>query len=240
VKLKPRWIFASIFLAAGLFQPVANPAPNDGSTPRMLNGDQITIRVHDYAEIKSKVLLQAERSAGDILRESGIDTHWVVCRVDETPSGDAACTRSMTSLDLILNLLPRPMAQRSNFRDDVFGVAMESAEKGFGFYASIFYDNVKDCAAHEHFDLAPLLGHVIAHELGHLLLGTNSHSTTGLMSAFWTRKQLAVVQQRGLALSFADSEHLQRAVRARRLAALLATEGSESASTLPLAARLAR
>jgi len=216
VKLKLNRIFAPIILAACLpCQPVATPAPKDGRTPRTLRDSQITVRVHDYAEINPGVLLQAEQSAGNLLRESGIDTNWVICRVGGIASADAVCSQSMTPVDFILNLLPRSMAQRSNFRDEVFGVAVQSAEKGFGFYASIFYDNVKDCAAYEHLDLAPLLGHVIAHELGHLLLGTDSHSGQGLMSASWTNKHLQATERRALTFSSSEVQRLQIAMIAR-------------------------
>ncbi len=35
-----------------------------------------------------------------------------------------------------------------------------------------------------------LLGHVLAHEIGHLLLRSNSHSVSGIMSARWTGEEL--------------------------------------------------
>jgi len=35
-----------------------------------------------------------------------------------------------------------------------------------------------------------MLGYVIAHEVGHLLLGVNSHSAEGLMCAHWRREEL--------------------------------------------------
>ena len=37
---------------------------------------------------------------------------------------------------------------------------------------------------------ADIMGHVMAHELGHLLLGLNSHSSLGIMQAHWTDRQL--------------------------------------------------
>jgi hypothetical protein len=37
-----------------------------------------------------------------------------------------------------------------------------------------------------------MLGHVISHEIGHLLLGTNSHSPSGIMRAQWDREQLSL------------------------------------------------
>jgi hypothetical protein len=38
-------------------------------------------------------------------------------------------------------------------------------------------------------DIATILGCVIAHELGHLLLGTHGHSITGIMKASWDSEQ---------------------------------------------------
>jgi hypothetical protein len=39
------------------------------------------------------------------------------------------------------------------------------------------------------FDIPIILGCVIAHEIGHLLLGSNSHSGLGVMQRRWERKQ---------------------------------------------------
>jgi hypothetical protein len=46
-----------------------------------------------------------------------------------------------------------------------------------------------------------ILGHGMAHELGHLLLGTNSHSSSGLMRAHWTGEDLAMASKGNLRFS---------------------------------------
>ena len=43
------------------------------------------------------------------------------------------------------------------------------------------------------FEVPILLGCVIAHEIGHLLLGLNSHSGSGIMQRRWERKQITQV-----------------------------------------------
>jgi len=218
VKLKLSGIYAAIVLVASLHvQLVATAFAREAGTRRTWSNREITIRIHDYAQIKSAVLLQAEQSAANILKEAGVDANWVECRVGETPSGDTACARPMAPLDVILNLLPRSMAKRSDFRDEVFGVAVEGTEKDFGFFASVFYDQVKDCAVLERIDLAPFLGAVMAHELGHLLLGKHSHSNAGLMRAGWSRKQLYTAEQRRLVFAPSDARQIQNAVVTRSL-----------------------
>jgi hypothetical protein len=144
--------------------------PQDAGMTRTRNDRQITVRINDYAHVKSPVLVQAEQTAGDILGKAGVDTIWVECQGGQTSPADVACAAPMTPLDFILNVLPRSMFQPLHPQEGVLGRALESTGKDFGFFAYIFYDSVKDCAGQ--FDLGQYLGDVFAHELGHLLLGT--------------------------------------------------------------------
>jgi hypothetical protein len=207
--------------------------PQQRGKPQAGADMEITIRIHNYAQANTSGVQHAERAAGDLLREAGVNAVWTECPIGPADSRGAACAKPLSPLDFVLNLLPRSMSDRFRLRVNVLGFAVEPG-------AFIFYDAVKDCAARQQQDLDPLLGGAIAHELGHLLLGTNSHSSSGLMSAFWSTKRLIIVQQRGLAFSSADAERLQKAVLARRLAALSAAESSESATAVPLAAPTAR
>jgi hypothetical protein len=198
----------------------SSAVPRAKQTERSKNEEQITIRIHNYAKVKASILLPAERAAADIFREAGVDSLWVNCFAGGAELAEAACANPVTPLDLVLNLLPRSMAQRLHFHDEVFGFAMEATGKEFGLFASVFYDNVKDCAVQRHLDLAQLLGDAIAHELAHLLLGANSHSSHGLMCASWSGKKLLVAEQRGLSFLSSETQRLQITLTARRLAAL--------------------
>jgi hypothetical protein len=164
--------------------------------PRNTGERTITIRIHNYAEVKPSVLLPATRVAGDILREAGVDSDWVECVVGQTELPEGACASQVTPLDLVLNLLTRSQAQHLHFQDKILGVAVEATGEDFGVFASVFYDNAKGCAAQWKLDLPHLLGLAIAHELAHLLLGTNSHSSHGVMRAFWSGKELLAAEQR--------------------------------------------
>jgi hypothetical protein len=63
--------------------------------------------------------------------------------------------------------------------------------------------------------LGQLIGHGIAHEIGHLLLGTNSHSDTGLMSAHWNRQELMLAAHMQLLFSAKEAARIREDVRAR-------------------------
>jgi hypothetical protein len=110
--------------------------------------------------------------------------------------------------------------QRLHFRDEILGLAIETTGKDFGLFAYVYYDNVKDCAVHRRLDLAVLLGDAIVHELAHLLLGANSHSSQGVMHACWSQKELLAAEQGRLSFSSSEKNRLQIALTARTLAAL--------------------
>jgi len=105
----------------------------------------------------------------------------------------------------MLRVLPPP-AQHT-LRADVFGFAISSN------LASVYYDSAVRLAVEEEyveFDARSILGCVIAHELGHLFLGSNSHSSAGIMRSPWGQKQ---VQQalRGTLLFTAEQAKVMRA-----------------------------
>jgi hypothetical protein len=65
-----------------------------------------------------------------------------------------------------------------------------------------------------HVSLPTLLGHAIAHELGHLFLGTNSHSPTGLMRARWQSDDLANASRGALNFSSVESQQMRNKLTA--------------------------
>jgi hypothetical protein len=208
------------FLGMQLSHVSISTSAQGTTTTQIGDNYEMTIRVHNYARVPPSVLRQAEQAASSVLHESGVHAVWVECATVPSASTEAACSRPVTPLVLLLNLLPEPMARRLKLHSDAFGVAAESSEKGFSFLGSVFYDRVKDCADHERVDLVPLLGSVMAHELGHLLLGTDSHSPSGIMCASWSGKQIHDIEQRGLSFSTSEAKQLQTAVKVRGQAAM--------------------
>lgn len=206
--------------------------PQDTGVPGTMNERTITIRIRNSAQVKPSVLLPATRAAADILREAGVDSIWVECLASQNESPNAACTVPLTPLDLVVNLLPRSDAQHLHSRNKILGVAFETTGEDFAIFATVFYDNVKDCAAQRQLDLFQLLGDVIAHELAHLLLGPSSHSRHGLMRGLWSSKELLAAEQRGLVFTSSEKKLLQITLTSRTLAAL---NGGVSPELLPTA-----
>jgi hypothetical protein len=105
---------------------------------------------------------------------------------------------------LTLKILPRAIAAHVRERGDVLGPVIVD-ERGVGFYAYVFYDHVQRLAEERKLGHA-LLGNVLAHEIGHLLLGSNSHSVSGIMSPHWFGEELRKISE--AAMLFAPSQSL--------------------------------
>ena len=153
----------------------------------------ITIYVYDYADAKPSELLEAERTAARILEKAGVETVWVDCPRDDASPGNLACVASADPTHLILRVLPDSMSKGlRQVRGDAMGFA--ALGERFNCNAWIFYGRVKDFSLEQQLTLERLLGAVIAHELGHLLLGENVHANTRLMHGYWTNRELLDIE----------------------------------------------
>ena len=84
----------------------------------------------------------------------------------------------------MLRVLSEPI--QNKFQDTVFGFAVVPV------LASVYYDYVAHLARSDdaEFEIPIILGCDIAHEIGHLLLGSESHSASGIMQGHWERGQI--------------------------------------------------
>ncbi|HEV2492819.1 MAG TPA: hypothetical protein VG204_07060 [Terriglobia bacterium] len=152
----------------------------------------IGLHVYDYAQVESKEMARAESEASRVLERVGIKTAWLSCSASGIePQNTQACP----SVDgrvpaLALRILPRAMAERMGRADGPLGFAQLADDGGPGFVANVFYHRVESLAVDLACSPAVILGYVLAHEIGHLLLGTNSHSPYGIMRSHWTEKDL--------------------------------------------------
>jgi hypothetical protein len=145
----------------------------------------VPISVFNDSGISAELLKQAEGVSSRVFGEAGIQVDWVNCSPgDEAPGGKVACGQAIPQ-HLHLHIVRRSL----NLRDSILGISYLASD-GTGFQADIFYDEIEKLRHETLVDPAILLGHVAAHEIGHLLLGTNSHSSGGIMRAHWTMEEL--------------------------------------------------
>jgi hypothetical protein len=141
------------------------PVSASGAAPR---GDvrRIAVAVYDHVGVDPALLAMAERIAGDVYSGAGIEIEWV------RPDGFEDTGR------FYVNLLSKEMAASPYVSSETVGFATPGS-----LAANAIYDRIHDIAHRYHVPFGVLLGYVIAHELGHLLLPAHSHSELGLMQA---------------------------------------------------------
>jgi hypothetical protein len=128
--------------------------------------------------VPADVVASAERIAGDVYRAIGVAIEW-------SDAGCAADERTLT-----VNMIPRQASAL-----DVSEVTLGFAEPGTS-VATILYDRVVSYSRRYRVKRDVLLGYVMAHEIGHLLLPPNSHSAEGVMRSEINMEQAAAKRLR--------------------------------------------
>jgi hypothetical protein len=174
---------------------------------------EVTISVHNYADVPTLLLAAAEDQARQIFRHAGLETVWLNCSPKLEKVQPRSCYFSDTT-HLTLKISPRAMNAKVRDRIDVLGTAYPS-EKGAGYFAYVFYDRVQEVAQRRSLGHA-LLADVMAHEIGHLLLGSPAHSASGIMCAHWNYEELREVAENIMSFIPAQSRIMRDRLRVRQ------------------------
>jgi hypothetical protein len=171
----------------------------------------VTVAVHNHAGLSASMLAQAERMAGTIFRQAGVEVVWVNCDLP-VEEGQIASSCHVTEFPRHLQL---SIARRSkDLTESVLGVSF-LAEDGSGCYSDVFLGPAEELHEKLHvINVGTLLGHVAAHEIGHLLLGTNSHSDAGIMRPHWDERDLAKASKGELHFTQAQGQTMRARVAA--------------------------
>jgi hypothetical protein len=153
----------------------ADPPPIATSTPR------VTLRIYDYAIIPSDLLARSQAVVDRVYREIGVNVHWAETIVAGVPNGAPA---AIDPRDLIIVILSPRMSRMHTLPEGVVGVAA-TAPSETGRYAYVLFDRIDKLPLVSDNHVMDVMGLVIAHELGHLLLSQGSHAGTGLMQPVW-------------------------------------------------------
>jgi hypothetical protein len=154
----------------------------------------VTLHVTNYAAVSPKELAAAEAYATAIYRAAGIQMVWT----------DTPWPRGETRLPHLRVVILSPemtakKCQAAQLGASAMGIAVDGATDDSGRIAYIFADRISQTAWQYLAMFERGLGHVMAHEVGHLLLGGHSHAPTGLMTVSWypleTRLQTLTPEQ---------------------------------------------
>jgi hypothetical protein len=222
------WIFgrrciAGILLAAGAADAAESMVAEDRE-------GAVQVRLYDYAGVPAAVLEAAKGQASEVLGRAGVPLEFLDCRLraDDPPKNEA-CRSPASPLNLHLNILDLgmalSMARNAGTSRDCLGVAWVTA--GLPSRASVFFHRALELAKSRGGPLAAILGAMMAHEIGHLLLKQGAHSAGGIMRAQWGTQELKSIAHGRLGFTADEASRLAWMV-AKRQQALRANEAIHS------------
>jgi hypothetical protein len=180
--------------------------------------DEVSVRVYHTTGLPRPTLAEALDVARATLGGAGVTVGWLECTMRDTAP---RCATTPRPGEIVLRVVhagsPKEPASAASaaLRSPVshlpLGDAFVDRGSQSGVLATVYLDRVSVLAGPARTDIATLLGHAIAHEIGHLLLGTNAHSAAGVMRAVWSREEV----RRRRPADWTFTERDARAIRAR-------------------------
>ena len=184
----------------------------------------ITVLVYNYVHVSHATLAAAEREANKILGAAGAQAAWIEC-LDQPLTLDAKdlCQKGWTAQIPGLRFI----SGSNKFQDAEF------ASTAIPVLSTIYYEKIARRAHRENADagLPVFLGCIVAHELGHILLGDPVHSATGIMQPQWGHPQFHQALTGNLLFTRQQATRIQ--AQARLLASLRPTSDPALPSSTP-------
>ena len=157
------WIAATALLTTSSESPAA---------------ERLVVRTYNNAGVTAAEMTRARGVASVILEGARLQAVWRDCA--------SACDDAPGPRELIVRIVAAPQGIVA----DSLGCALVDLQDGAGTLATIYSDRINVVASRTGVDAGTLLGRAVAHEIGHLLLGTARHSASGLMRALWSDREL--------------------------------------------------
>jgi len=191
--------------------------------PMHLAGADIQVQVCNAVGAPEAEVRKALARAGWILRQAGVEAHWSECATSvRERTGVQDRGRQSRSEPFVVSILPED--PREGGSADVLGFAVLAGRRNG---AAVIYSRVISVLK-ENPDYADcnILGSVIVHELGHLLLRSPEHGE-GIMRANWDRGEFEAMKQKRLKFSVAQARQMVANVSLYNGAASLSEGGSK-------------
>jgi hypothetical protein len=145
----------------------------------------LTVRVYNSSGIPAAQLRDARTAAAEILRDAGLVVIMRHCGGPSLPEETAdSCDEPLKPSEVVVRIIMAPPFN-ATLHPDAYGVTYVVRESDRGWLATVFSDRTGSAASRVGVDPGTLLGRVMAHEIGHLLLGTGYHGEAGVMRAEW-------------------------------------------------------
>lgn len=143
------------------------------SAESVLPGQIVIIRMYVPADMTRQFAADTRDVATHLLEQNGITPVWVVC--PPVDSNDHRCDLPIDPAEIVV----RTLLDRSSYGIDRCGEAY-LRRAGGGQMITLFLDCSEAVGRHTQLSPALVHGHMLVHEVGHVLLGPD-HSAEGIM-----------------------------------------------------------
>jgi hypothetical protein len=181
-KLNRSWVIASAAFTSLVTFPAHTLADNL----------KLTVVIYDHAHISTETLVAAETTASTIFGRTGVQVVWRDGFSYAAERRDVLTPPPEDPATLVVKLQPESEAARYGVRSVCGGMAL-------GANATAFV---------RRFD-ATWLGYIMAHEIGHILLGPNAHAIVGIMRGTLLPEDWEKAAQGTLAFTHSQNQQIR-------------------------------
>jgi hypothetical protein len=179
----------------------------------------LVVRLYEGRDISSFDSESAIEEARTILTHAGFAPEWITCPADAP--APPRCTLPLADAELVVRFTTAPPDGNPVYWLSL-GYSLLDPETRSGALATVYLDRVRWLAGASTADVATLVGRAIAHELGHLLLGTPEHGRFGVMRAVWSSQMVRNSRASEWRFSAHEAKQMRAAANARRAAGQVA------------------
>ena len=179
---------------------------------------QIGVRVYNDAHVPDVQMRAAEEVVARVLRQAGIEAEWNDCTVvgRVARSDSPSCAAPLHSRDLVVYFVDRLEAHFSWVDRNALGYSIIPDTHELASMAYVSYPRIQKLSASTSSGAEYLLGLAVAHEIGHLLFGSNQHANQGIMRASWRLRDLETKAWDEFQFTKEQGKELRVGVEARR------------------------
>jgi hypothetical protein len=148
--------------------------------------NRISVRLYNLSGISPETLDRATREASHIFARVNVDLIWTAGdpEADEVHAADQSAPKAYRDAHVRPYLVVRVgRGLAIHVPSDLLGVSLPHSRSGIS--ATIYQENVENMCKSGGWDFDMMLGHAIAHEIGHVTLASNAHAPAGIMRARW-------------------------------------------------------
>ena len=173
------------------------------SVATLFASGRIDVSICNLGHLSEAAVAKAEAEATAVFHSMGVEVVWAKCGAG--PVSDDAVQQHWYTIRLRGD---QPAPEPGPASLELLGRAFVSRGRP-GYLADVYFARVRTLARRSEMDAAVVIGCVMAHELGHLLLGPG-HVPDGIMQAAWSTKEMEAMRRRWLRFNCAEYARIRQ------------------------------